>query len=371
MQKAIVVGGGILGASTAYELSEKGVEVTLVDRGDKGQATDAAAGIVCPWLSQRRNQDWYQLAKKGAAYYPSLVSRLEEDGETETGYDKVGAISLHSDASKLDAMVKRAMKRRETAPEIGEINRLSQAETQTLFPILADGYGSVHVSGAARVDGRALRTALVHAAEKHGMTLVKGDARLLFSGRTVTGVKVNGKELYADTVIVAAGSWGRELLQPLGLDFMVSWQRAELIHLHLPGTSTEKWPVVMPPGNHYLLAFPGGKVVGGTTYEDNAPEARTTAGGMHEIFQKAFGIAPSLARATVIEARAGFRPFTPGFLPVFGTLPAWEGILVGNGLGATGLTMGPFIGLQLAKLAVGEQTDIETEAYSPVSALEK
>lgn len=50
MKTYIVVGGGILGASTAYHLAKAGVRVTLVDRQDLGQATDAAAGIICPWL---------------------------------------------------------------------------------------------------------------------------------------------------------------------------------------------------------------------------------------------------------------------------------------------------------------------------------
>lgn len=51
MKTYIVIGAGILGASTAYHLAKAGVRVTLVDRQDLGQATNAAAGIVCPWLS--------------------------------------------------------------------------------------------------------------------------------------------------------------------------------------------------------------------------------------------------------------------------------------------------------------------------------
>ena len=90
MKKVIVVGSGILGASTAYQLAKRGAEVILVDRGDIGQATDAAAGIICPWLSQRRNQDWYQLAKAGARFYPELIEELQSEGETETGYARVG-----------------------------------------------------------------------------------------------------------------------------------------------------------------------------------------------------------------------------------------------------------------------------------------
>src|SRR4051794_27288214 len=121
MQKYLVVGAGILGASTAYHLAKAGADVTLVDREDNGQATDAAAGIVCPWLSQRRNKAWYQLVKGGARYYPSLIDQLEEDGETKTGYKRVGTICLHTDEEKLEKLAERARSRREDAPEIGEI----------------------------------------------------------------------------------------------------------------------------------------------------------------------------------------------------------------------------------------------------------
>src|SRR5699024_10232722 len=108
MKKIIVIGAGIVGASTAYQLAKSGKDVTIIDRNDNGQATDAAAGIVCPWLSQRRNKLWYHLAKSGAGYYPDLMEQLAEDGETETGYARVGAISLHHDEEKLTAMEQRA-----------------------------------------------------------------------------------------------------------------------------------------------------------------------------------------------------------------------------------------------------------------------
>ncbi|MEC3035051.1 FAD-dependent oxidoreductase, partial [Bacillus thuringiensis] len=190
MKSYIVVGSGILGASTAYHLAKAGANVTIVDRQQLGQATDAGAGIVCPWLSQRRNKAWYKIVKGGARYYSSF-QQLEEDGETDTGYNRVGAISLHTDEKKLDQMEERAYKRREDAPEIGEITRLSAEETKKLFPALSDEYSSVHISGAARVNGRLLRNALISAAKKHGATFIKGDAILVREGNHITGVTVN------------------------------------------------------------------------------------------------------------------------------------------------------------------------------------
>ena len=84
-KKIIIIGAGILGASTAYHLSKTNTDVTLIDRNEPGQATDAATGIICPWLSKRRNKAWYHLAKNGAKIYPNMIKELEEAGEKETG----------------------------------------------------------------------------------------------------------------------------------------------------------------------------------------------------------------------------------------------------------------------------------------------
>lgn len=366
----IIVGAGILGASTAYHLAKTGVQVTLVDRWDLGQATDAAAGIVCPWLSQRRNKAWYTLAKNGARYYQTLIPQLEKEGESDTGYKKVGAISLHHDEVKLVKMEERAVKRREDAPEIGEITRLSPQETKAMFPVLSEEYGSVHISGAARVNGRALRDSLIAAFMNHGGTFLRGNAMLVFRNNRVTGVKVEDQILLADQVIVTAGAWANELIAPLGMQFLVSFQKAQIVHLHLPTHDTADWPVVMPPSDQYILSFEEGRVVIGATHEnDTGFDNRVTAGGIHEVLQKALTVAPQLEHATLMETRVGFRPFTPGFLPVIGRLPNVEGILVANGLGASGLTVGPYLGAELAKLALGQELEIDLQDYDVTGAI--
>ncbi|MEW9671918.1 NAD(P)/FAD-dependent oxidoreductase [Ammoniphilus sp. 3BR4] len=372
MKKFIIVGAGILGASTAYQLAKRGAEVVIVDRKDKGQATDAAAGIICPWLSQRRNQAWYQLAKAGARFYPSLIEELEKDGETDTGYARVGALSIHTDSEKLTKIEDRAIQRKDTAPEIGEITPLSPEETNGLFPPLAEGFASIHISGAARVDGRALRDSLLRAAQKNGASLLHRDATLHYEGNRVIGVHTEKETIESDSVIICAGAWANPLLQPLGVHFKVSFQKAQIIHLELPESSTDKWPVIMPPTDQYLLSFDGQRIVIGATHENNPNgyDTRVTASGLQEVLNKALEVAPGLANGTFLEARVGFRPFTPGFLPVFGALPRWEGIFIANGLGASGLTVGPYLGNQLAKLALGLDVDVDLQPYDLKGALE-
>ena len=372
MNSMIIVGSGILGASTAYHLAKEGVDVTIIDRQEPGQATEAAAGIVCPWLSQRRNKVWYRLAKGGAKYYPDLIQQLIEDGETETGYKKVGALSLHTDETKLDKMMDRAKKRREDAPEIGDIKKLSSEETRKLFPPLAEDFQSVFVSGAARVNGAALRNALLRAAERHGATIKYGNAKLHWSNDEVSGVTFEGETFFSNKVIVTAGAWAEELLTPLGLQFKVSSQKAQIVHLEITNEITNEWPVVMPPNDQYLLSFDNGRVVVGATHENEAGmDGRITAGGLQEIFSKALSVAPGLADSTFLEAKVGFRPFTPGYLPVFGYVPDTPNLLAANGLGASGLTVGPYLGRELARLALGVETELNPVDYDIQAAITK
>ncbi|MCZ2259552.1 NAD(P)/FAD-dependent oxidoreductase [Sporosarcina sp. G11-34] len=370
MKQYIVIGAGILGASTAYHLAKTGANVRVIDRQDPGQATDAAAGIICPWLSQRRNKAWYALAKGGAAYYEKLIKQLKDDGETDTGYQKVGSISLHTDEEKLNQMEKRAITRREEAPEIGDIQQVDSAGTSALFPPISLDYKSVHVSGAARVNGRALRQALVNAAEKYGATFVGGSAELIHSGNEVTGVQVENKQYAADAVLVTAGAWADELLKPLGINLQLTSQKAQIVHLQLENKMTNTWPVVMPPHDQYIVPFEDGRIVIGATHENDVGfNQRVTAGGLHEVLSKAIAVAPGLADSHFIEARVGFRPFTPGFLPIIGGVPTIKGLFLANGLGASGLTVGPFLGQQLAKLALGDAVEIDLELYDVAGAI--
>ncbi|NCU18326.1 NAD(P)/FAD-dependent oxidoreductase [Pallidibacillus pasinlerensis] len=370
MSEVIVVGAGVLGASTAYHLVKMGAKVTMVDAGFEGQATDAAAGIICPWLTQRRNKKWYTLAKNGAAYFSTLIPALEEDNDIDTGYKRVGAISIHTDSEKLKKMKERALNRREDAPEIGEVYQLDEMETAKLFPPIAEGYSSVYVSGGARVNGGALRDALVRVAKKHGARFVNGKAELIHQSSTIKGVKVNNEEIFADSVVITAGAWADQLFAPLGIELDLSFQKGQIVHLQLEQKNSDTWPVVMPPGNKSILAFDDGEIVIGSTHEkDKGFDMRVTAGGVYDILNQTLAVAPGLENAGIKDIRVGFRPYTPDFLPMFGKIPDFNGLYTANGLGASGLTVGPYLGFQLACLVLGKQLEIDQSNYDIASAI--
>jgi len=364
LKKIIIIGSGIIGASCAYNLSNEDVDVTIIDASLPGRATSAAAGIICPWVTKRRNKAWYTLAKNGAAYYNTLINRLATDRFNETGYKKVGAIRLHEDTAKLEELLEISIHRRKSAPEIGHVQLLQQQEVQNKFPYIDEKYKGLFIEGAARVDGRLLRDSMLQAAIQNGVKMMEGKATLKYKNDSSTYVSVNNQVLEADQIIVANGVWMNEIFKPLQIDLNIQAQKGELIHLQIANKNTDSFPVIMPPNNQYMLSFAQGRIVIGASHHHvKELDTTITTDGMHYVLDQALKMAPSLINSSIIETRVGFRPFTFNHLPVFGPIPGHEHILIANGLGASGLTTGPYIGKLLASLSVNEPIDIPLEAY--------
>ena len=352
----VVVGGGIVGAAAAWRLAAAGARVVVVDRGDPGQATAAGAGIVGPWLAAEDDPVWRAAAYAAAAGYADVVAELAETGEPEVGYARVGALLVDADEAALTTLEARTRRRAAAQPVIGAVTALPAPEAHRAFPPLRDDLGAVHVAGAARVDGRLMRDALLRSARRHGARVRHGVAGLALAPGGRIRVVVDGTVLGADAVVVAAGAWTAELVRPLGPVVPVAPSRGQIVHLDLPdhAADTAGWPLVQPSAGPYLLGFPAGRIVAGATREPGAGFAhRVTAGGVAQVLASALAVAPALASATVVETRVGFRPQADDDLPILGGWSELPGLVVATGLGATGLTMGPWLGGHAARLVLG------------------
>ncbi|AOM82961.1 NAD(P)/FAD-dependent oxidoreductase [Salisediminibacterium beveridgei] len=365
MTHHIIIGGGIIGASAAYHLAREGEQVTIIDRGDKGQATDAAAGIISPWLSNRRNESWYRLAKEGARFYHELIPELEQNQNTDTGYRRNGTIALTSEDHIVNEKMNLAIQKQPDAPEIGEVKYLSERDVQRQFPLVANGYQGVFVSGGARVNGRLLRDSLIHGAVANGAVRIHGHAEVTPRGDHRFSVKVGHMDLFAENVIVTAGAWVNSLFKGKKLKMNIRPQKGQLIHLRLKGMNSDNWPVILPPKDYYVIPFEDGRMVIGATREDHKLfDTAATAGGIHAILDEVFTFAPGFKGAEFLETRVGTRPFSMDSIPVFGQIPELPGLYTANGLGASGLTTGPFIGCELAKLSIGKDPLFSKDEYS-------
>lgn len=366
----IIIGGGLLGWSAAYPLVSAGQQVALVDRAGEGHATQAGAGIIAPGMNVRDAETGYELRKAAIAYYDPLVRLLAEDGETETSYERAGALFVARDeaeAETLPALAQDMIRRREDGlGNIGEVSLLDMAGARARFPPLSPIPGAIYAAGACRVNGRTLRDALRSASQRRGCQLLPGDAELVSVDAATVEVRVGPTFIRGSSLIVAAGAWSCALAEQLGFALPVFPQRGQIIHLDMPGTYTGDWPIVVGYHDQYLLTFRPNRVVAGATREsDSGYEVRLTAGGVKSVLDEALAVASGLAKATIAELRIGLRPFSPDREPVLGPAPGYSNVLLCTGHGPSGLQLGPYSGRLVAGLVLGEQPDIDLTPFSP------
>lgn len=366
--RAIIIGAGIFGASTAYHLAREGADVLVLDAAHPGKATLAGAGIACPWVEDDTDPDRYRLCAAGARYHREILAQLDKQFGTDIGFAPVGAIVLSEDKARLERVAAQLHAHLNEAPEIGTVAEISPARAKEMFPPLRDGLGGLSISGGARVDGKLLAAALLRAAVAAGAEVRQDSASLRRAGDRVTVLDGSGSAIAADEIIVTAGAWAPHILRPIGIEHPVTLRRGQITHLGLNGVDTRNWPVVLPLNSHYFVPFDDSRIVVGATFEaDVGFDYRVTASGQQEVLNRALAIAPGLADATVIETRIGFRPFGPTDRPILGRVPGIDGLILGNGLAATGLTIGPYCGKFVADLALGRTPEMNLMPFAPVS----
>lgn len=353
--EAVVVGGGIVGASTAYHLARAGVETLLIDRHDEGRATDAGAGILSPATSARGSDDvWFDFAIDAVAYYDELVTALETEQDGPHGYAETGLLRVAVDeeeVTRFDDTLACIRERQATGePPAGEsIHELSSTEAREKFPPLAEPRRALYYDDAARVDGQQFEGALRRAGEHHGlMTLDASVERLLVADDSLTGVVAEGERISTNAAVIAGGAWSAQFGKQLGVNVPIEPQRGQIVHLDLD-TDTTDWPIVSPFRDHYLVPWDDGRVAVGATRESAGFAPHTTVAGLQEVFSEAVRVAPGLADASLREARVGLRPLSPDGLPVLGEIPNVEGAFLATGHGPTGLQLGPYSGKLVAE----------------------
>ncbi|VDG31030.1 oxidoreductase [Lactobacillus plantarum JDM1] [Lactiplantibacillus mudanjiangensis] len=351
MKQVTIIGCGIVGAVTAYYLSnDPNISVTIYDEGI-GQATKNSAGIISPWLSKRRNKRWYELAKAGAALYPEIVA------DTQMGYSvyqQAGTIVTREDPADLEDLYQLALARRQKAPQMGTIEKLTASEVQERLPLLTAPQPGVFVSGGARVDGDKFAHNLLKYAEKRNLVRHKGKVSLGDQGQLLTS---HGQQSY-DTLILAVGAWLKPLLLPMRLVAKVRPQKGQLIELQLPQTWGDSVPVLMPEGERDFIPFTRNKLVVGATHEDDQGyDLQVSPLVEEDLFASGKKLDDNLTTDQITQVKVGTRAYTPDFAPFFGPLPDTPDILVASGLGSSGLTTGPMIGKLLADYVQTGQHD--------------
>jgi D-amino-acid dehydrogenase len=348
----VVVGGGIVGTAIALHLVDAGVRTLLVDGHHPGRATDAGAGILSPQTALSEDGAWVDLCMAAGRYYDDLAERLAAAGERDIGYARCGLFEFatrDTDVPAFEWVAKISAGR-------GQVVEVPPEDARARFPALAPVQRALYNPDAARVDGRALRAAMLAAAANAGLAHREpANAEPLIEHDRVVGAIVDGERVACSTVVIAGGAWTPRVAESLGVRTPVVPHRGQIVHLVMNDVDTRAWPIAQPVFGYYLVPWPGGRVVVGATVEPEAAfDARATAGGVHEVLRETLRVAPGLRDATLAEVRVGLRPTTPDDHPLLGAVPGHDNVFVATGHGANGLLLGPYSGRLVAQACRGE-----------------
>jgi glycine oxidase len=359
----LIVGGGLIGLATAFELAERGAVVRVYERGEPGRgASWAGAGMLAPYAEHIDDEAMLELCGASLERYPAFVERVSDaagvrldvtlDGILEAAFDSEQLTRLDTFRCELSA--------RGVPAQLLDRHGALMAE-----PALGKHVtGALVVAGQGYVDNRRLGRALLAACAARGVA-VQAPVRELAvecNERRVLGVRSEFGFAPASFVINAAGAWaGHVPGLPAAAQLPVTPVKGQMLALAAPSGLVRRATWV--PGA-YLVPRTDGRLLIGATVEDVGFDERVTAAAVRGLLDAALTAAPSLGAFTVTETWAGLRPATPDGRPFIGPT-AIEGLLAATGHYRNGILLAPATADLLASFVEsGDATPLR--AFSPL-----
>ncbi len=362
----VIVGGGIIGGSIAFDLAQRNLRVAVLDRQElMREASWAAAGMLSPAPDCAATIPLVPLGRASLSLYPKFVDAVEEASGLRISYRTGGAVEVicHGDAEReLSTLV--ALHR-----GLGlACEPLALEEARNMEPALGrDARAAALLPDECSVEPRALTSAMLAAAASAGAALCPGVEviSLALDGKKCIGVKTSSGDIFhAAQVVLAAGCWSSRIpdAAPYAPTLPV---RGQMVALRHSGTPIRH---VLRSERGYLV--PRGMdnpqtVVVGSTIENAGYAKCVTSGGIEKILSAANELVPELAKAEIIETWCGLRPGTPDQLPILGPVDI-DGLAFATGHYRNGILLAPVTAKLIGEWIAERRTSIDWEMFSPL-----
>jgi glycine oxidase len=366
MADVVIVGGGVIGCSIAYYLTQAGVRVTLVERGEiGGAASGAAAGILAPLGESPRPGPFVDLCLASFRLFPSLADTLREETGIDIEYLPSGI--LHVALTETEE--------RELRHRLGWQRSLGlplewlDAETLRLLePRVASARGALYSPQEHQVSAGRLTQALSQAAARRGAVLRQDTAvtGLLTNGTRAIGVRTPSGEISGGHVVLAAGPWTGAFARGLGVLLPVRPVRGQMLAFadFAPGGRSLPLRHIVWGEAAYLVPKANGFLFVGATVEDVGFRSTTTVQGQQRLRRGACELVPSLSYGEIASSWAGLRPGSADGLPILGAVPGWDGLSVAGGHYRNGILLAPITGRLMAQRITEGKTEVSLEPFS-------
>ncbi len=356
--KAVIIGGGIIGCSTAYHLARLGWNDTLLLERKKltSGTTFHAAGLVG---QLRSSANITQLL----GYSVDLYKRLESETGLGTGWKMNGGLRLACNEERWTEVKRQAT----TAHSFGlDMQLLSPEEARELWPIMNidDVVGAAFLPTDGQANPSDITQALAKGARMAGARIFEDCGVLdleIVEGKIKAVITDQGR-IECETVICCAGQWSRQFAGRFGVNVpLVSMQHQYLITEPIEGVAKDLPTLRDPDRLTYYKEEVGGLVMGG--YEpnplpwavDGIPEGfhytllDSNFDHFEDIMELSLGRVPALENAGIKELVNGPESFTPDGNFILGEAPELANFFVAAGFNAFGIAAGGGAGMALAE----------------------
>jgi glycine oxidase len=362
MPSVIVVGGGIIGCSTAYYLARQGVDVAVIERGSvAGEASSAAAGILASLSDHGEHPAFFDdLCDRSVRLYDEWLPALSETG-IDIRHRRIGILDLALTESEVRDLTRLFERRRSLKP----LRWLEPDEARKLEPQINPRTAAAMLTPEVQyLDPLRLTQAIAAAAEREGASVHDQEplVRFLRHGDRLRGIKTPQATYEADAIVLAGGPWTMALAQRLGNRVPVRPVRGQMLSLEEPSAELQHivWGFAA-----FVMPREDGQTYVGATVEEAGYRKQTTAAGLSGLRAGAAALVPALAGARQRRAWAGLRPAMPDGLPVMGRLPGWRNAWVSSGHFRNGILLAPISGQLLADAIVTGKGDALPQGLSP------
>ncbi len=361
-----IIGGGIIGASTAFELAAEKLRVIVLDRREPGrEASWAAAGMLSPAPDSPRDLPLAPFAVQSLRLYPQFVAAIEESAGKATGYARDGAIEVFFST---EAGSERDARLRELR-QLGIAAEAISADTarEMAGATGAEVHAALFLPHEGTVEPRLLIDALLAAARNRGVE-VRGScevSKLARDGDRCTGVVAAGEKISAAHVILAAGCFSSQVASEPSLSGLAPTRpvRGQMLALR-PKTGGAGLQRVVRSQRGYLVPRKDGRIVAGSTLEEAGFEKQVTAAGVAKILAATLEMCPELADAELVEMWAGLRPGTPDDLPILGPANV-AGLWIATGHYRNGILLAPATAKLFREFITGSNVSFDVRPFSP------
>jgi len=362
----VVAGGGLIGASIAFELARAGMSVALFDAHEPGkEASWAGAGIISPAPENPGMIPLVAISKASAALYPKFVDSIEELTGRDVGYRPKGALEviLTGDAREEMSTV--------IAVHHGvglRAEALTAERARELEPGLTEAVEAAMLRpDEASIDNRALTQAVLEAAKRQGVEIFarNGATALWRDGGRCKGLILTNERVEAKWTVVAAGCFSARIegAAPYAPVFPA---KGQMVALRCEEVKIER---VLWAEKVYLVPRNDGRILAGSTVERVGFDREVTAGGVKKILNAAIELIPAFEKARIEEIWAGLRPDSPDHLPILGPTDV-EGLLVATGHFRSGILLAPVTARLMREWISSQEVSVDWDRFSPMRFLE-